>query len=125
ALDEREELLVRRRLGERDLHAWPRGGVAAHQVGEDALADALVDADAQDAALALRERAEVGLGGCEPGADRLGVAEQELAGFGQRHRPRPTRAVDEPRPDDALERRDLLAHGRLGVPEALRGPAER
>jgi len=40
-------------------------------------------------------------------------------------RARAARPVDEPLPDDPLELGDLLAHGRLRVPELARGGAER
>ena len=46
-------------------------------------------------------------------------------GLGQRDRPRAAGALDEPQPDDALERRDLLRDGRLRVAEPLGRPAER
>src|SRR5207248_5694643 len=49
ALDEREQLGVVRLLFEPDLDSWPRGAEPAHQLGEDARADRLVDADAEDA----------------------------------------------------------------------------
>ena len=57
--------------------------------------------------------------------DRLGVAEEELAGLCHRDRARAARALHEPLPDDALECRDLLAHRRLGVAELGGGTPER
>jgi hypothetical protein len=53
------------------------------------------------------------------------VAQEELPGLGQGHRSRPPRPLDELLADDALERRDLLAHGGLRVPELDRRAAER
>jgi hypothetical protein len=53
------------------------------------------------------------------------VAQQQPPGFGQLNGPRAAGALDQPRPDEALERRDLLADGRLRVPQRRRGPAER
>ena len=78
----------------------------------------------QRTGLARRERSQVGLRGLEPGDDRLGVPEQDPAGLGERHRPRPSGPLDEALADDPLERRDLLADGRLGVAELLGGAAE-
>jgi hypothetical protein len=53
------------------------------------------------------------------------VAKQDLPGLGERDRPRPARTLDQPQADDALEGRDLLRDGGLGVAEALGRPAER
>ena len=125
ALDVLEQGDVGGRLVELDLDPRPRLDEALHQRREQVLADALVDADAQRAGLAVRERLHVGLRGGETRDDRLGVAEQELAGLGQRHAPRPARALDELLPDDPLERRDLLADRRLRVAERRGGAAER
>ena len=63
--------------------------------------------------------------GVEPGDDRLGVPEEQLAGLGERDGSRSSRPLDERLADDLLERRDLLADGRLRVPEPLGGPSER
>ena len=71
------------------------------------------------------ERAEVGLRGLQARDDRLRVAQQQLAGLGQRDRARAARPLDEPLADDPLERRDLLADRRLRVAEPLRGASER
>jgi hypothetical protein len=51
--------------------------------------------------------------------------EQALARVGERERLRDAWAVHELRPDDALERGELLADGRLRVPEAARCAVER
>ena len=75
--------------------------------------------------LAGPQRRHVGAGGVEPVDDRLGVAQEQLAGLGHRDRARPARALDELLADDALECRDLLADRRLGVAELERGAAER
>jgi hypothetical protein len=53
------------------------------------------------------------------------VAQQDLAGRGQRDRARPAGALHEPRPDDPLEQRELLADRRLRVAESSRRGAER
>ena len=53
------------------------------------------------------------------------MAEEELAGLGEGDAARPAGPLDELLPDDALERLDLLAHGRLGVAELLGGTPER
>ena len=52
------------------------------------------------------------------------MAEEELAGFGHRDGTRAAGALDELLADDPLERRDLLAHRRLGVAELERGTSE-
>ena len=70
------------------------------------------------------ERVEVDPGCGEPGHDRLGVAEQQLARPRQLHRPRAARPVEQPVADVALERRDLLADRRLRVAEPQRRGAE-
>src|SRR5205823_8752449 len=112
-------------FGELDLDPRPGRAEPAHQLREDARADRLVDADAEDARLAVRERREVGLGRSDPRDDRLRVAQKQLARLGQRDRLRPPGPLDEALPDDPLEGRDLLADRGLGVAEARRGTAER
>ena len=61
----------------------------------------------------------------EAGLDRARVHEQTLAGLGERERLRDARAIHELRADDALERGELLADGRLRIAEAARGAMER
>ncbi len=124
ALDQRLEFVVADRLAELDVDLRPCLLEAPDDSGQDAGADALVAGDAKLSGRALRERREVGLGRVHPRDDRLRMAEQELAGFGQRDSLRPSRAFDEAFADRALERLDLLAHGRLGVAELDRRPAE-
>ena len=53
------------------------------------------------------------------------MREQHLAGVGQLDRAGSAGADDQPLPDDALERRDLLADRRLHVAEPGGGSAER
>ena len=89
----------------------------ADERGEESRADALVRADAERAGGALGERGEIGLRRLHPRDDRLGVAEQQLAGLGQRDGARAARPLDEPLADGALERRDLLADRGLRVAE--------
>ena len=81
--------------------------------------------DAQRPGLAGAERRHVGPRRVEPGDDRLGVAEQQLAGLRHRDRPRPARAARQLLADDPLERGDLLADRRLRVAELLGGAPER
>ena len=52
------------------------------------------------------------------------MPEQDPTGLGQRHRPRPSGPLDEALADDPLERRDLLADGRLRVAEPAGGAPE-
>ena len=85
----------------------------------------LKGADPQHAGIAGGHRVEVGLRRGESGDDVAGVIEQHLAGLGQRHRPRPTRSLDEPMADRLLERGDLLGDGALGVAEPGGGLRER
>ena len=67
--------------------------------------------------------AELGLGEREALRDRVGVREQDLAGARE---PEPARlAVEQPRADLALERRDLLRDRRLGERERARRLRER
>ena len=88
-------------------------------------ADALERPDAQPSGVAGLERAHVRLGREEPRLDRVGVAEEDLAGLGEGDRAWATGALDQPEPDDPLERRDLLGDRRLRVAEILGGLAER
>ena len=97
---------------------------AAHDLGQQAGADRLERADAQDARLAAAERVQVGLRRLQPGDDRLGVGQEQVPGLGQRDGARPARALDELLADDLLERLDLLADRRLRVAEPLGGTAE-
>ena len=97
---------------------------AADEGGEEAGADALVDADAERSRRALGERGHVGTGRVEARDDRIGVAEQQEPGLGRLHAPRAAGAVEEPLPDDPLELRDLLADGRLRIAELARRAAE-
>jgi hypothetical protein len=53
------------------------------------------------------------------------VREQHLAGLGQRERPRPAGAFDQPLADEPFEDGDLVADRGLDVPEPRRGAAER
>ena len=69
-------------------------------------------------------RHEVGLGRVDDRHDRLGVLEEEAAGRRQPGRLGRLRAVDEALADEPLQRGDLLADGRLGVPEATGGAPE-
>jgi hypothetical protein len=102
----------------------PVARVAREQPRDNPGADALVDPEAQRPRLAVREGAEVGLGGLDPRDDRLRVAEEHLAGLGQLDRARAARAFDEPLADDPFERRDLLADRRLDVAESRGGAPE-
>ena len=97
---------------------------AADQAGEDACADALVDPDAQRPGRAFGERGQVGLRGVELRDDRVRVPEEQPARVGQVDGPGAAGPVDEPLPDVALEQRDLLADGGLGVAELAGRPAE-
>ncbi len=65
----------------------------------------------------LGQLRELARGEREPLRDRVGVREQDLAGRRERHR---VLAVQEPRPDLLLQRRDLLRHG--GLRERGRAP---
>ena len=105
--------------------ARPLRAKAADEGGEEAGADALVDADAKRSGLALCQRGHVRPGGVELRDDRVGVTEQEEAGLGRLHPPRPAGTVEEPLPDDPLEPGDLLADRRLGVAELARRAPER
>ena len=109
----------------RTADARPLRAKAADEGGEEARADALVDADAKRSGLALCQRGHVGPRGVELRDDSVGVAEQEEAGLGRLDAPRPAGPVEEPLSDDPLELGDLLAHRRLGVPELTRCAPER
>ncbi len=86
---------------------------------------ALERADVEPAGCSGEEAVDRIAGGVDPGDDVSGVGEHDLAERGQRHRARPTRAVEQRAADDPFEGRDLLADRRLGVAEAGRRPAER
>ena len=70
-------------------------------------------------------RPELRLGRGETGLDRAHVHEQPFPGVGERKRLRHARAVDELGSDDAFERGELLADGRLRVAEAACRAVER
>ena len=125
ALDEAQQLALVGRLDQRDVHVGQRRGQAADDARQDLGADAVVGAHAQLAGAAGRPRREVGAGGRELVDDPAAVAQHEVAGRGQRDRARAARALDQPRPDDPLEQRDLLADRRLRVAERPRRAAER
>ena len=94
---------------------------------QDRGGDALVGADADGPADVLARRASRGRSRAADRRrhDRLRVAEQQLAGARQRDGPRASGSVEQPMAHVALERRDLLGDGRLGVAELERGRAER
>ena len=117
ALDEPQQVLVRRGLGQLELDVRPLGHEAAHDGGEHARADALERADPEPAALALRERRHVRLGGVQARDDRLRVAEQERARLGEGDRPRAAGSLEQALADEPLERLDLLADRGLRVAE--------
>jgi hypothetical protein len=125
ALDEAEEVVIGCRLRQLELDERPPLEEAAHHLREDLGADALERPDSQMTALALRERGHVRLGGVEAGDDRLRVPEQQRPRLRERDRPRPTGALEQPLPDEPLERLDLLRDRRLGVPERCRCASER
>ena len=75
-------------------------------------------ADAQDPVAAAGARVELGAREPHPRDDRVRVREEEPPLRRQRRVARSTVAVDQPAADDRLERGDLLADGRLDVPEA-------
>src|ERR671936_844488 len=112
-------------LSQAHLDLRPRDREAAQELGEDARPHALEGADPERAGLAGRQRRHIGPGGAKAGDDRLGVADEGAPGLGQAARPGPAATLDQLLSDRALERRDLLAHGRLGIAERLRGAAER
>jgi hypothetical protein len=53
------------------------------------------------------------------------VPEEQLSGLGELDGPRTARPLDEGITDDLLERRDLLADGRLRISEPIRSASER
>ena len=79
--------------------------------------------DAQARALDAGDRLDLGLGQAQLGEDRLGVAQQDLAGRRERHAARV--AHEQARAELALEARDLLGDGRLGEGQRRRGIGER
>ena len=79
--------------------------------------------EAQLTAAQAGDRLERRLGGVEAREDALGVPDERLPGGGQRDAAR--MALEERDPGFALERRDLLRDGRLGVGQRLRGGRQR
>src|SRR5262249_51783949 len=73
---------------------------------------------------ALAQRGHVGLRRAEPRDDAVRMPQEDAPGVRDRDGPGPARAVDEALADKALERRDLLADGRLRVPQPGGGAAE-
>src|SRR5213079_597089 len=105
--------------------ARPLALEAADELREDPGADTLERAHSKRAAATVDHRADVGLGRVQPGDDRLGMAEDELARLGQVDRAWAAGALDQLGAGDLLEGRDLLADRRLGVAELGRRAAER
>jgi hypothetical protein len=124
-LEQPQEIFRGALLAHANRDARPLRAKAADEGGEEARADALVDADSKCSGLALRQRSHVGPRGVELRDDSVGVAEQEEPGLGRLDAPRPAGPVEESLPDDPLELGDLLAHRRLGVSELARCAAER
>ena len=78
---------------------------------------------AQAAAAQAGDRLQLGLGLAQAGEDGVGMAHERLAGLRQPH---PAgAALNEDGARLALQRGDLLGHGRLGEGERLRGGRER
>src|SRR5581483_533962 len=125
ALDEPQQVDGAALLADADGDARPLGAEAAQERGEKALADALVDADAERADLAAGERRHVRSCGVETGDDRVRVPEQKRPGLRQLDAAGAAWAVEEALPDDLLELGDLLADGGLRVAELARRRAER
>src|SRR5439155_141095 len=123
--DELEQVHVVVPLRQADLHLRPLGRELLDERRKHPRGHALERADAQRPRLARDKGLEVGLRCGEAGLDRLDVAEEERAGGGQLDRLGPAAALEQPRADDALETRDLLADGGLRVPELGRGLGER
>ena len=124
ALDRSVQLRIGRRLRQAELDRGPVRQEPAHDLGQDAGADALIGADAQRAGLAGAQRCHVGAGCVEAGHDRFGVAQEQRSRLGHRDRTRSARSLDEPLVDDPLEGCDLLADGRLCVAELGRRASE-
>ncbi len=114
-LEQVEELGRVALLAHADTDERPLRAEAADESGEEVRADALEDAHAQRSARALGERGHVGASRIEPRDDRVGVAQQEEPRLGGLNAARAARAMEQLLPDDALQLRDLLAHGRLGA----------
>ena len=108
AFDHLEKLALVLRLAEHDLHLRVALGEAPKEAGDDLGTDALERPDAKASGVPGLERAHVGLRREESRLNRVGVAEQDLAGFGEGDRAWAAGALDEPQPDDPLERCDLL-----------------
>ena len=80
-------------------------------------------ADAQERALVVGDLGELGAGELEALGDRVGVLEQERAG--RRELQAAAAAIEQPRADLVLERRDLMRDRRLRERELARRPRER
>jgi hypothetical protein len=89
----------------------------AQHVRQDARAHALVRAEAERRADAVGEPVEIVVGELDAADEGARVAVQELAGLGQIGRFAAARALDQLLADEPLERRHLVAHGRLRVAE--------
>ena len=114
-----------RLVAQLDVDVGPRGAEEGERRWQQPGAGRLERADPQHAGVAGSHRIEVGLRRSESGDDVAGVVEQDLACFGQRHRTRPARPIDEAMTDGFLERRDLLRDRTLRVAEARRRLRER
>ena len=87
-LEQPEEVGSGALLPHADADLRPLLAEAPDERGEEARADALVDADAERSRRAFRERGHVRAGRVEARNDRVGVAEQQQPGLGRLNAPR-------------------------------------
>ena len=104
-------------------HAQLDLGMAAvehgHGLRHERGAGALEAREAQPPAAQPGDGGKLLLGGVQAAEDRVGVLDQRATGVGKAHAARAT--LHEPGAGLALERRDVLADGRLGEAERLGG----
>ena len=118
-LDEVGEVPLVPRLVELEPHLGRLLAQALDDLGQDRRADALVDADAKRRVPLLADRGEIGLGRVHARGDRLGVAQEQVAGRGGNGVALSDAALEQSLADRALESRDLPADRRLRVAELL------
>ena len=94
-----------------------------HGLRHERGAGALEAGEPQPAAAQPGDRGQLLLGGVQAAEDRVGVLHERATGVGQAHAA--GAALDEPGAGLALERRHVLADGRLREAQRLRGRGER
>ena len=110
SLERVEQIEVAERLGDLELDVRKGVSEAAHDLRKQSSLDALERSDSKGAHRSSGERVDVGLGRPQARLDRGHVSEQRPSRLRGSERSPAVLASDDPRADDSLEARDLLAY---------------